>query len=171
MISGAQRLENGNTLICQGRDGRLFEVDGTNDSIVWEYWSPINNLGTMTQGDLPFGNRNVFRAVRYPFSFPGFAGKDLTPMDPIELNANLSDCLTVGANELENQESVRYFPNPVVDHLYIQSDTHPENVAIYSIDGVLVRQFPFQNSYNLKELPTGVYILLVGDTRIRIIKE
>ncbi len=38
-ISGAQRLSNGNTLICSGEEGRIFEVrtDGTS---VWEYVNP-----------------------------------------------------------------------------------------------------------------------------------
>lgn len=38
-ISGAQRLANGNTLVCEGTDGRVFEIqrDGT---IVWEYSNP-----------------------------------------------------------------------------------------------------------------------------------
>lgn len=39
-ISGAQRLKNGNTLICQGADGRVFEV--TKDHrIVWEFWNDV----------------------------------------------------------------------------------------------------------------------------------
>jgi len=38
-ISGAQRLANGNTLVCEGTEGRIFEIqrDGT---IVWEYLNP-----------------------------------------------------------------------------------------------------------------------------------
>ena len=39
-ISGCQRLDNGNTLICEGLWGRIFEV--TQDcEIVWEYVSPF----------------------------------------------------------------------------------------------------------------------------------
>ena len=39
-ISGAQRLPNGNTLICQGAQGRLFEVTAEGQ-IVWEYYNPF----------------------------------------------------------------------------------------------------------------------------------
>ncbi len=39
-ISGADRLPNGNTLICAGSTGRLFEVTGSGD-IVWEYLNPF----------------------------------------------------------------------------------------------------------------------------------
>ena len=38
-ISGAQRLANGNTLICEGCHGRIFEVTRDRE-VVWEYVSP-----------------------------------------------------------------------------------------------------------------------------------
>jgi hypothetical protein len=38
-ISSAQRLPNGNTLITEGSDGRIFEVTAQHE-IVWEYISP-----------------------------------------------------------------------------------------------------------------------------------
>src|SRR5204863_10108777 len=39
MISGAERLGNGNTLITEGATGRLFEVTSEGET-VWEYVSP-----------------------------------------------------------------------------------------------------------------------------------
>jgi len=39
-LSGAQRLPNGNTLICSGADGTFFEVTPEKD-MVWRYASPI----------------------------------------------------------------------------------------------------------------------------------
>jgi hypothetical protein len=57
-ISNAQRLPNGNTLICEGDFGRLFEVTG-NGELVWEYVNPYFGEG-------PNGiNNRVFRAYRY----------------------------------------------------------------------------------------------------------
>jgi hypothetical protein len=38
-VSSAQRLPNGNTMMTEGADGRLFEVT-TGGDIVWEYVSP-----------------------------------------------------------------------------------------------------------------------------------
>ena len=35
-ISGAQRLPNGNTLICEGSKARLFEVTGEGE-VVWDF--------------------------------------------------------------------------------------------------------------------------------------
>jgi hypothetical protein len=39
-ISGAQRLPNGNTLICEGDCGRIFEVTASGE-VVWEYHNPF----------------------------------------------------------------------------------------------------------------------------------
>lgn len=50
-ISGAQRLPNGHTLICEGADGRVFEVTPKGE-IVWEYlspWGDPNAVGTPGQ--------------------------------------------------------------------------------------------------------------------------
>jgi hypothetical protein len=62
-ISGAQRLPNGNTLICEGGYGRLFEVTSAGD-VVWEYVSPYyipNKMGH---------SNSIFRAKRYAASSP-----------------------------------------------------------------------------------------------------
>ena len=57
-ISNAQRLPNGNTLICEGDFGRLFEVT-VGGEVVWEYVNPYF-------GGLPEAQNNrVFRAYRY----------------------------------------------------------------------------------------------------------
>lgn len=51
-ISGAERLPNGNTLICEGDDGRVFEVNG-DGKIVWEYWNEHGSaeIGNKKSGD------------------------------------------------------------------------------------------------------------------------
>jgi hypothetical protein len=43
-ISGAQRLPNGNTLICSGASGTLFEVTEKGE-VVWKYVSPVEAGG------------------------------------------------------------------------------------------------------------------------------
>ena len=63
-ISGAQRLVSGNTLICEGLNGRIFEVT-TEGQIVWEYVSPWFG------NHHPTGPSNaVFRAYRYDVESP-----------------------------------------------------------------------------------------------------
>lgn len=58
-LSGAQRLPNGNTLVCEGLTGRIFEATRAGE-IVWEYVNPHFFEAPV------FGTTNaVFRAFRY----------------------------------------------------------------------------------------------------------
>jgi hypothetical protein len=52
-ISGAQRLPNGNTLICDGQNSHLFEVTPDKE-IVWDFVNPYRANGT-----------SVYRCLRY----------------------------------------------------------------------------------------------------------
>jgi hypothetical protein len=83
-VSGAQRLPNGNTLICNGPAGTFFEVESMPTTTVWLYVNPVGADGPIMQGD-PATNNAAFRSYRYPPEYPGLAGQDLTPGDPVEL--------------------------------------------------------------------------------------
>jgi hypothetical protein len=61
-ISGCQRLPNGNTLICEGLWGRVFEVTREGD-IVWEYVSPF--VVRLENGPTKGDTSTIFRAYRY----------------------------------------------------------------------------------------------------------
>ena len=68
-ISGAQRLRNGNIIICDGRTGRLVEIT-TEGEIVWEYMNPET---FPWRGDQR--NRTIFRAHRYAVNVPEIQGR------------------------------------------------------------------------------------------------
>jgi len=91
IFSGAQRLPNGNTLICYGTPGTFVEITPQGDE-VWRYINPVVPEGPLYQGDtLPYvGANTVFKIHRYTPDFPGFEGKDLTPGDPVEKYHNAS---------------------------------------------------------------------------------
>lgn len=70
--SSAQRLPNGNTLITEGADGRIFEV--TSDlEIVWEYVSPffytprLSPFAGQIRGSKP--TQQIYRAYRVPYEW------------------------------------------------------------------------------------------------------
>lgn len=81
--SGVQRLPDGHTLICEGREGVFWEID-TADQVVWKYVCPVNSSGPMKQNTIPTGN-GCFRATRLATSYPAFAGRDVSPKGVIEL--------------------------------------------------------------------------------------
>lgn len=68
-ISGAQRLPNGNTLICSGVQGRIFEVTRKGE-VVWDLRNPW-------VGEIDFGipKNALYRAVRIPKDHPVVAGR------------------------------------------------------------------------------------------------
>jgi len=93
-ISGAHRLPNGNTLICAGVVGHLFEITPTGE-MVWQYVDPMVRGGILAQGELPGKDMRghlwnaVFKVHRYAPDYPGLAGHDLTPKGVIELPASV----------------------------------------------------------------------------------
>lgn len=95
LISAAQRLPNGNTLITEGCFCRLFEVTPEKE-IVWEYRAPFDRLSRS-----PY----IYRAYRYPYDYvPQLEKPEETPVERV-------DCMTFrmpGAAEgmLENITTV-----------------------------------------------------------------
>ena len=77
-ISGAERLANGNTLICSGAQGRFLEVTPDGE-VVWEYWTLFSGNIRIPNNDSTYA---VFRATKIPPGHPGLAGRDLKPLDP-----------------------------------------------------------------------------------------
>ena len=57
LVSSAQRLPNGNTMITEGCCCRIFEVNADKE-VVWEYYAPFD-----------FSTRFIYRAYRYPYSY------------------------------------------------------------------------------------------------------
>src|SRR5262249_55012756 len=53
-ISGCQRLPNGDTFVCSGRDGRFFEVTPAG-KVVWDYWNPFGGEIEMGMGRAGLG--------------------------------------------------------------------------------------------------------------------
>jgi hypothetical protein len=58
-ISSARRLPNGNTLICEGMTGRIFQVT-PQGAIVWEFVSPY--FGRRAFGENEVRTNFVYRA-------------------------------------------------------------------------------------------------------------
>ena len=82
-VSSAQRLPNGNTMICAGAQAHIFEVTRDGE-VVWEYINPLGRSGlskVIPASDR--GNNSVFRAYRFGPDYPAFNGKDLKPMGKI----------------------------------------------------------------------------------------
>ena len=134
-ISGASRLPNGNTLICEGGSGHLFEVR-PDEEVVWSYISPITAFGPTAQGDDP-GNTSVFRTYRYAPDYPAFVGRDMTPGNEIELNPWDWGCSTTNIDALATKPNLSIYPNPS-NNFFICETSEIGQVDIYNALGKIV---------------------------------
>ena len=160
ILSSAQRLPNGNTLICEGDSGHFFEINTANE-IVWDYVSPDTTLGIATQGDVPFSNL-VFRALKFPLDYPAFDNRTLTPMDPIELNPNLDNCNLLSTPEFLLQNiAINIYPNPVIDILNINYKEQIKRLQIFTISGQILVTANNTKTINLQNLTSGLYIIKI----------
>lgn len=176
-ISGATRLPNGNTLICQGGSGHLFEVM-PNEEMVWSYISPITAFGPTTQGSDP-GNTSVFRTYRYAFDYPAFVERDMTPGDVIELNSWDWGCTTTGLETSEVFKEISIYPNPSYDLFFFDSKDVGQ-IDVYNSLGQLVSSSSISQSGKTsfgQKLESGYYIVIFTNsitrakTASRIVKQ
>jgi hypothetical protein len=125
IISGVQRLPSGNTQVCDGVNGVVFEVR-PDSAMGWRYVNPVIDTPRLYQGDtVPLGIQSrqnaVFRAPWYPPDYPGLAGHDLTPGYPLERYG--SPLLAVSEPRLaarDRKPVLTAAPNPFRDRLAME---------------------------------------------------
>lgn len=134
-ISGAQRLEGGNTLICDGPHGTFFEIDDAKNK-VWEYVNPVINTGPLSQGDtIPITQNGwantTFRCTRYAPNYPAFQGINLVAGTEIELNPLPSNCeVNTSIAELNKNKTLLF----IMDILGRKTLTKHNEILLYIFD-------------------------------------
>jgi len=155
-LSNAQQLGNGNVFINEGENSRFFEVNPDDNSIVWEYESPI--IG------------QTFRAYKYDADFSGFDGQDINGTQPLEQNPGPSICLDT------------YLYVSIDAHNYLYSDSYTEDefgyvtvyvtgsdpgfeVKIYDESSDIITSQSIMNNESvfISTLMAGTYLLIVKD--------
>ncbi|MBM4002953.1 MAG: hypothetical protein FJ295_06635 [Planctomycetes bacterium] len=109
-ISGATRLANGNTMICEGATGRFFEVN-TRGETLWQLVNPYGGeldmdghpndvqqeARKLLSGEKqPFVSNNaLFRATKFAKDYPGFQGRTLEPLSeqPVPFSQLVNEAL------------------------------------------------------------------------------
>ena len=177
-ISGVQPQPNGNFLICEGAEGKLFEVTQSGQT-VWEYVNPSGQFGVVQQGDFPLGNA-VFRAYRYGPEFQGFEGRDMTPGAPLEGNTAFScdlypegDSTTTSALLLSQERTLTLsvYPNPASEQVTLLSNRS----GIWSIQNALGQRIATQqvspnqtHELPCHGLPSGIYVATWMDKEVDV---
>jgi hypothetical protein len=164
-ISGAQRSASGNTLICEGAKGRIFEVTHEGQ-VVWEYVNPETQLGVIGSTDpIPsagggaFQGNIVFRAEKYPADFPGFDGHDLSMGTTLEADPVL-DCLVLSLAPVTGP-AVSLYPNPAYGQVVIKNMDRAF-MSVFDHMGRMLssrRLASDSERLDLSELPAGMYVI------------
>lgn len=137
-MGGAERMPNGNTLICNAASGIFMEVDNAGNAI-WKYVNPIGINGSTTQGEQPAFNA-CFRTRFYAHNFSGFAGLTLVPGEPLELDPIPYSCSNI-ATATETIESINdqatVYPNPFSGSfmLHLPSGISTANIMVLDVAG------------------------------------
>jgi len=90
-------------------------------------------------------------------------------------SANAIFVLPTTNTDIESIEvqSLQIYPNPVKDELFIQSETDINKIRIYDIAGkqILTNNLTNGKSINVSELPSGIYVLKIGNYSEKFVKE
>ena len=165
-VSSVQILPNNNILICSGRTGYGFELTPENE-VVWEYVVPLMFGKPISQGDNLMSNSNLtFRMNRYPITYQGFHDKDLSPRGYIEVNPDTTFCDRSTPTFEVVFSSVKIFPNPASDFLFIEQISPMETLMeLYNVLGEKVLTISSKEhlvELSLQSLPRGLYMLKIG---------
>lgn len=180
-ISGAQRLRNGNTIICEGGHGDFTEVTQAGE-IVWKYICPVDDNGPMTQGQtIPINPvrpdetmNSVFRVYRYPPDYPGFVGRDLTPGDFIELYPQGIRNDGSSGSSLFRLDQI--YPNPCSTSAVIGYQIPEKSLISLTLKNVVGNEIAalvneiknpgkFEVNIDVNPLPDGIYFLTLSAGR------
>ncbi len=179
VMGGAQRLANGNTIICEATSGNFFEID-SNKNTVWQYINPVGSSGPIAQGTNST-TLGCFRCTLFEPSFSGFTGHSMTASQAIELNPlspGICDTLNSAITSMP-KTTFEIFPNPSHSEITVQRINKTTTALVLITDAMGRRLYqneiaPGQGDLqhiNISQLANGIYFIMVGSNAQKFIKE
>lgn len=170
-LSAAQKLDNNHWLVSSGVQGYITEID-SNHNIIWQYRNPISPNGVATQGTTSLsGIFSMFNSTRYPKSFSGFLGKNMTAGEPLELSYDLSNCPVTDVSDQAASE-LFVFPNPFSRFVRVAGYYPIQQLRLYNVLGELVASSDVSELLDLADLKSGIYFLYINNRRAhKLIKQ
>ena len=161
---GAYSLPNGNFLICESSRGQASEITKNGDHL-WTYKNPVGASFFNQYDTITLGVNTIFRAEKYPGSYPGLVGQDLTPQGIIEdQNSNSESCATVVLPEIEdiNTEPITIAKPITGGQVQFNQIVNAASITITDISGrVVFRQSGFNGNSLSVDLRPAVYFLRI----------
>jgi hypothetical protein len=169
-MSGVHGMPNGNMIISETTLGRVSEITKTG-TLLWSYRNPTggivaSNPTIYSQSSNPAPNNTFFRAEKYPASFSGFIGHDMTSATGIIENQNTlsSACIaTLGSNNA-SIESL-FVLNPVQNNtIQFNKSITAESITLFDTNGRIVySKKAFDNDKIEVNLSAAVYFMHIQE--------
>jgi hypothetical protein len=143
-MSGIHGLPNGNVIVSETSLGRVSEITKTG-TLLWSYRNPAGGIvgSAVTiypQFSNPAPNNTFFRAEKYPASFAGFAGHDLTLTTGILEDQNsVSNVCIAGLGNTNSETQNLFVVNPVRNNsIQFSKSITADSVTLFDINGRIV---------------------------------
>jgi hypothetical protein len=163
---GTQALPNGNMVIAEASLGQVSEITRTGE-LVWSYRNPTGPVIYNQFDDILAGDNTFYKAEKYPSTFAGFSGKNMTPQGLIEnQNANSDTCISTSGINYSEIENIT-IENPVVDgKVQFNRNILCNNIIIIDLNGKVVYIKGFFNDDNFEiYLNPAMYILKINSRK------
>ena len=157
-MSGVTRMDNGNVVICESDNGRIFELNENNE-IIWEYINPVS-FNILEQGEIPNAN-TLFNSQILLEDYFNNSIEVTTDFDRIELNP-LEGC-NILSSTVDHSEKYRPIVKIQGSFLNIICEENCD-VRIFDSNGnscFSLSALYKEHTVNLGDLPTGIYLLVL----------
>ena len=154
-----------------------FKVSQTqSNSSVSFYEMPLPIKVTGTGGQITYlalnntvNNESFAELVNFPVSSIQFNYEN----QMIQRNSTVSKDTSILAVGQTEKEIIQIYPNPVKAELSLSGITKEQSFQIYSIDGKMIKSGKYSSgkSFQVSQLPKGVYLLKIANQNLKFIKE
>ncbi|MFN3951036.1 MAG: endonuclease [Thermaurantimonas sp.] len=98
-----------------------------------------------------------------PSTLPSGVYEVIAYSGTVQKKMYLSHTPQIGLSEIVSHTEVKLYPNPADESLEIQAEGPYMSLEIINLQGISVLKSPFTNSLSIKNLPAGLYILILKD--------
>ncbi|APZ45830.1 hypothetical protein BW723_05750 [Polaribacter reichenbachii] len=91
---------------------------------------------------------------------PKYGGGNASDKVAIKIMTQAEIDATASTKDFEKETSLKMYPNPVENTIYLKGANLPENYKITNVLGKVIQQGKFENSIDASSLSNGMYILI-----------
>ncbi len=166
-----QQTNDGGYVVVGQTNSDDNDVSGNPGNYIYDYWViKINATGELQWQNCLGGSGNDFGNSIQQTTDNGFivAGRSISNNIDVSGNNGSYDfwvvkleAETLGINQKSNDETIKIYPNPVKNKIYIKTDLNIIDFTLYDAIGKLIINQKTNKVINIEQLNKGIYILKI----------